>query len=159
MNNEPAFDLKEAHNYFSTACFNRAWKLIEKEDRTMEEDEEMIQLSLASAWHWSQRDDQSSTKLSTSLWQISRAYSILGEAENARKYGQLCLNVSMRDEVRSFYLAYAYEALARAEGIARNREKMLEYVRKSRETIERVIKDEEKKMIGDDLESIISIVD
>jgi len=159
MNSEPAFDLKEAHKYFSAACFNRAWNLIEKEDRTLEEDEEMLQLSLASAWHWSQRDDHSSTKLSISFWQISRAYSILGETENARKYGQLCLNVSMRDEVRSFYLAYAYEALARAEGISGNREKMLDYVRKSRETIERVIKDEEKKMIGDDLESIISLVD
>ena len=159
MDIQPTFDLKEAHNYFSSVCFNRAWELADKEDRTLEEDEEMIQLSLVSAWHWSQRDDQSSTNLSISFWQISRVYSILGEAENAGKYGQLCLNVSMRDEVRSFYLAYAYESLARAEGIAGNREKMLDYVRKSRETIERVIKDEEKKMIGDDLESIISLVD
>jgi hypothetical protein len=159
MINKPTFDLKEAHKYFSAECFNRAMKLVEKEDRTLEENEEMIQLSLTSAWHWSQREDQSSTKISISLWQISRAYSILGETENARKYGQLCLNVSMRDEVRSFHLAYAYESLARAEGIAGNREKMLDYVRKSRETIERVVTDEEKKMIGDDLESIISLVD
>jgi len=159
MHNEPIFDLKEAHKYFSAACFNKAWELVEKEDRTQEEDEEMIQLSLASTWHWSQREDHSSTKQSISFWQISRVYAILGETENARKYGQLCLNVSMRDEVRSFYLAYAYETMARGEGIAGNREKMLDYVRKSRKIIERVIKDEEKKMIGDDLESIISLVD
>ena len=57
MAKKPDFDLTAAHKFFSTHCFNKAWYLIDQPSRTPEEDEEMIRLSLASAWHWKQRDD------------------------------------------------------------------------------------------------------
>ena len=47
-------------------------------------------------------------------WQVSRIYALLGQADNARRYGELCLEVSQEPGVQPFYLAYAHEALARA---------------------------------------------
>ncbi len=94
------------------------WQLIEKPNRTPDDNEQMIQLAQASLWHWTQRSDCSDKNLSIGYWQASRVYALLGEAENARKYAQYCLGKTPVDE--PFYLGYAYEALARAESIADN---------------------------------------
>ena len=74
-------DHQAAHKYFSAHCFNRAWDLIDKTDRTPGEDEEMIRLSLASQYHWSQREDANSKTASIGFWQTSRIYALLGQVE------------------------------------------------------------------------------
>src|SRR5689334_594907 len=110
MAQEPNFDTRKAHRYFSAHCFNQAWDLIEKTDRTPTEDEQMIRLNQASIWHWTQRDDCKKSNMSIGYWQASRIHAILGRAEEARRYGQLCLEHT--DQESAFLLAYAYEALA-----------------------------------------------
>ena len=154
MAKKPDFDLGSAHTYFSVNCFNQAWDLIEKEDRTEQEDEQMIRLTLASTWHWTQRPDCTPVNKSLSYWQTSRIYAILGQADNARRYGLLCLSASQADEVPAFYLGYAYEALARAEKAAGNQGKMDEYLGEARHTAGMVKKDDDKKLLMDDLDTI-----
>jgi hypothetical protein len=118
MSSPLSFDLPTAHRYFSSECFNTAWDLIEKPRRTPEEDLDMPHRSLAALWHWTQRPDCTPTNRSIGLWQVSRVYAILGQEQNARRYGELCLGASQGPEVAPFYLAYAREALARAEPLA-----------------------------------------
>lgn len=154
MPKKPDFDLQAAHKYFAAHCFNAAWDLIEKQDRTPEEDEQMIRLNQTSIWHWTQRDDYSRKNASIGYWQASRIYALVGEADNARKYGLLCLEVSDSDEIEPFYLGYAYEALARAESVAGNKDKMNEYLVKARQIAVQVDKAENRKWLEDDLESI-----
>ena len=147
-------DQKAAHKYFSANCFNKAWDLIDKPDRTPEEDEEMIRLSLASHYHWTQRDDYSLTSASVGHWQTSRIYAILGLVENARRYGQLCLEASRAEDVLPFYLGYAYEALARAEAVVGDREKSKKYINKAKAAVEKIEKSEDRKALLDDLGAI-----
>jgi hypothetical protein len=148
------FDHKAAHKFFSAHCFNKAWDLIDKSERTPEEDEEMIRLSLASQYHWSQRDDFSSTSASIGFWQTSRIYAILGQVDNARRYAQLCLEVSQGDDVAPFFLGYAYEALARAEAAGGNEQEMKAFLAKANSTADEIKKADEKKMLLDDLSTI-----
>jgi len=118
MSDQPIFDLPGAHRYFSAECFNSAWELIDKPRRTPEEDLDMLHRSLAALPHWTQRPDCTPTNRSIGFWQVSRVYCLLGQEENARHYGELCLAVSRGADVPPFYLAYAHEALARAELVA-----------------------------------------
>jgi hypothetical protein len=154
MSTEPDFDLKTAHKFFSAACFNMTWDLMDKAERTPEEDEQMIRLTLASHWHWTQRDDYADTFASVAHWQTSRVYAIIGEADNARKYGELSLERAQGDDVPPFYLGYAYEALARAESVAGDSGKTKEYLRKAREAAAQVEDEDTRKMLLDDLDSI-----
>ena len=154
MAKKTEFDEKAAHKYFSVNCFNRAWDLIDKTDRTPEEDEELIRLSLASHYHWTQRDDYSNTKASIGFWQTSRVYALLGQSDNARRYGQLCLSASQGEEVPPFYLGYAYEALARAEATGGNEGEMQSYLDKVKNTAEEIKEADEKKMLLEDLKTI-----
>jgi len=154
MAEETKFDQTAAHKYFSVNCFNHAWDLIDKSERTPEEDEEMIRLSLTSHYHWTQRDDYSTTSASIALWQISRIYAILGQADNARRYGQLCLEASQGEGVTPFFLGYAFEALARAEAAGGNEEEMQSFLNEARTAAEKIREADEKKMLLDDLKTI-----
>ena len=155
MSKKPDFDHSAAHKYFSTNCFNQAWDLIEKTDRTPAEDEDMIRLSLASHYHWTQREDYSDSSASIAYWQTSHIYAVLGQADNARRYGQLCLDVSQSEEIPPFFLGYAYEALARAESTAGNRKQAQEHIDQAKSIAEKIQEAEDKEQLLNDLDTII----
>jgi tetratricopeptide (TPR) repeat protein len=154
MPQSPNFELTAAHKYFSAECFNRAWDLIEKPLRTADDDEKMLLLSMASLWHWTQRPDRTPSNLSVGYWQVSRIYALLGQPDNAHRYAQLCLNTCQGNNIEPFYLGYAYEALARAEMIAGDRENMKEYLRKAAQVLEEMSDPEAKKQLQEDLSTI-----
>jgi tetratricopeptide (TPR) repeat protein len=149
---EPEFDKTKAHRYFAVTCFNKAWDLIDKRDRTAEENEEMIRLTQASIWHWTQREDCKSTNLSIGYWQASRVYALIGRIEDARRYGELCLMHSHQEE--PFHLGYAYEALARAESLAGNKERAGSHLANALRLAHQVVEADERKALMDDLNSI-----
>jgi hypothetical protein len=148
----PTFDVAAAHRYFSADCFNKAWSLIEKPSRTPEEEEEMVRLNQASIWHWTQREDCKSRNLSIGYWQTSRIQAILGRADAARHYGEVCLKYS-KDEP-AFFLGYAHEALARAEKIAGNTDLAGKHLAEARRLAGAVTDPEERKLLVTDLDAI-----
>jgi hypothetical protein len=154
MNKKAEFDLDTAHRYFSSTCFNLAWDLMDKPERTPAEDEEMLGRGMASFWHWKQRPDQTSTNLSVGYWQLSRIYALLGQADNSRLYGLRCMEVSQGEDVPPFFLGYACEALARAEAVAGNKDKVEDYLRQGHEMAEKVKDSKAKKQLLEDLENI-----
>lgn len=110
------FDLATTHKYFAAYCFNSAWALIDKPDRTAEEDQMMISLNQASIFHWRNRADCSDKNLSIGYWQASRIRAILDHVDEAQRCAEICLGYSK--SLEPFYLGYAYEALSRAAFIA-----------------------------------------
>ena len=95
-----------------------------------------------------------SSASSIGFWQTSRIYALLGQADNARRYGQLCLSASQREDVPPFYLGYAYEALARAEAVGGNEGKMQSYLDIAKMTAEEIKEADEKNMLLEDLKTI-----
>ncbi len=150
----PDFDLQAAHRYFSAACFNQAWDLIKKPGRSPAEDEAMLRLSLASTWHWTQRQDCTATNLSIGYWQTAHIYTLLGQVENARRYARLCLEISQGQEVAPFCLGYAYEALARVAALAGERAEMQEHLARARQLAEDMTDLEDRQQLLADLETI-----
>jgi hypothetical protein len=154
MSRNVDFDLTDAHAYFSAECFNRAWEFIDQPFRTPQEDQVMLQLGLTSLWHWTQRLDCTPTNLSISYWLVARIHALLGQADQARQYGQLCLEVSKGEGILPFYLAYAYEALARAESVAANPGKKKEYLDLAAGLVDKIADPEGKKQLLTDLKTI-----
>jgi len=143
-----------AHRFFAADCFNKAWELIDKTDRTADEDETMLLLSMASAWHWTQRPDCTDQNMSAAYWQIAHIYGLRKQADNARRYGELALAKAQTKGVPPFFLAYAYEALARAEMVAGNKEQMQAHLAKARRVAKRLTDAEAQKMLLGDLDKI-----
>jgi hypothetical protein len=149
---KPDFDVDSAHRYFSANCFNLAWNLIEKVGRTSEDDRQMILLNQASIWHWTQRPDGTSKNLSIGYWQASRIQALLGRAAEAQYFGELCLAQS--DGLSPFYVAYAYEALARAAKIAGDNDLVQKHLATARKLAAEVRDTESRQALTADLDSL-----
>jgi hypothetical protein len=147
-------EITAAHRFFSADCFNRAWDLIDKSERSPEEDELMLELCLSSIWHWRQREDFNATNLSIGYWQAARIFTVLNQLENARRYGMMCLETSRAEGAPPFYCGYAYEALARIESKAGNPGKAKEYIQLARRMAAQVTDLQEKQQLEDDLDTI-----
>ena len=154
MSEEPSFNLDDAHIHFSTELFSTAWEYIEQADeRSLEEDMTMLQMAMASLWHWTQRPDVTFENLSVGNWQISRVYNLLKQPNNARTYGLLALKYAENLEDH-FFRAYAYETLARAEMRANNRVIMKVYLEKATEFGLMIADEEDRTLLFRYLSSI-----
>jgi hypothetical protein len=122
------FDLAEAHKYFAAQCFNAAWDLIDKPDRTVADERLMEALNQASIYHWQNRPDVSDANLSVGYWQASRIQSLLRNWPEALRHAETSLAFSQGLQPSDrhdppFLLGYAHEALARAmSGLGRESE-------------------------------------
>ncbi len=108
-------DIDKAHRYFAIECFNQCWDFLYLEERNAEQLSEMIRLSETSFWHWNRVSSKTEKNISIGLWQLSRVYSVAGQQNTALEYGFRCLEVSDSAELDPFFVAYAYEAIARAQ--------------------------------------------
>lgn len=152
MSSDLDFEMEKAHEHFSTACFNQAWGLIDKSNRSPEEDEEMIRLNQASIYHWTQRDDCTDRNLSVGYWQSARIYALLNRGEEARRYADYSLKYAEGEP--AFYRGYAYEALARAEKCMGDEDTAQSFLQKAEQLLDEIDDAEERQLLEKDLASI-----
>ena len=138
IEDEAPFDAQSAHRVLSVDAFNSAWDLIEKENRSEDDVEEMIALAHASAWHWSQRNDVRPKNRAISAWQLSRVYSEAGRYEEAERYANRSLEIATSGDVGPVFTGYAYEALARLAGETDQQDQRDEWLTLARAEAEKV---------------------
>lgn len=110
----------EWHKKQATSLFNATWDLIEKHNRTNEEDIMMIHTAHASRYHWGQVGRP--VELARGEWQISRVYSILYRGEAALFHAKESLRICTENGIGGFDLAFGLEAVARAYKVLSRRE-------------------------------------
>ncbi|MCH7762611.1 MAG: hypothetical protein IIB95_02570 [Candidatus Marinimicrobia bacterium] len=142
----------ELHKHFSIHCFNKAWELIDKTDRSEEETEEMVHYAMASLFHWSKREDCTERHKSIGCRQVSRCYALAGDLDQAERYGKLCLEFSENEE--PFYLGYAHETLARVHALNGNTKEKGKHLNIARSLSETIKDKEEKELLLADLKTI-----
>jgi hypothetical protein len=98
--------------------FNYVWTLLERTDRTPDEDDEMLHAAHASRHHWGKSAACRPENLARGEWQVSRVYSVLRRGEPALYHARRCLELCQAHGLGDFDLAYAYEALSRAAAVA-----------------------------------------
>lgn len=143
---------QKAHQFYSVQCFNLAWELLEKSDRTSEDDQQMILLNQTSLWHWTQRKDRADRNLSIGYWQASRIHSVLGDAQNALKSANSCMRVSQQEP--AFFVGYAFEALARAHALNDDQQEAKKALNEAKALADKVADEESKQMLLSDLDTI-----
>ena len=143
-----------SHKQLAATCFNQVWDLLEKENRTPEEQEQMIHLCHSSFWHWTQADECTEQNLSIGYWQLSRVYAVVGQGENALNYAKRCISVSEEAGLAPFYIGYGYEAAARACIVLGQYDESQRYKESAYEYAEKMTDVESKKLLVSDLESL-----
>ena len=143
---------KELHRKFAIDCFNGAWDLIEKSDRTPAEDVHMIHMAHASRYHWGEIGTP--LNFARGDWQISRVYAILGQGENALNFAKSSLHLCLDNDIGDFDLAFAYEAATRAFAILGDDEQKAAHFKLAKNAGEAIKKEDDKKYFFSELETI-----
>jgi hypothetical protein len=144
----------KAHRFYAVNCFNQIWELLDKSERDPGDIEAMIHLAHSSFWHWSKNPDQTASNLSVGYWMLSRVYATAMDDYNALIYARKSLDISIDDQLEPFYIAYAYEAMARACSISGEFEMMEDYIKKGLDAAALVIDKESQSWVRADLEGI-----
>jgi len=153
MESVAPFDPLAAHRYFSAACFNKTWAMMDKKERSSADNEQMLLLALASLWHWTQRPDCKQRNLAVGQYLLSRVYSTLGDAGNASLHAAKCLMLSEGEE--PFYIVSAHEAAARAALLGGNDEAAASHMAEARRLAVLVTDAEDRAQLEEDLNSIL----
>jgi DNA-binding transcriptional MerR regulator len=134
--------------------FNKTWTLMEKTDRTREDDDELLHCAHASAYHWLRVGTQANR--ARSEWQCSRVHAILGHVEPALRHARRCLELvdAWPDEMEEFDRPAAYEALARAHSVAGDLAEARRYVELGRAETAKIADEDDRAVMDADFATI-----
>lgn len=144
--------VRKTHRGFAVSLFNRVWELLEKPDRSANDDIEMLNAAHASLYHWLQIGE--AKNFSIGEWQLSRVYATLRRPEAALYHGQRALDVSVEANLAAFYIAYGHEALARANVLKNDAPAATKHLEAARTLALTVEQADDRAALLKDLESI-----
>jgi DNA-binding transcriptional MerR regulator len=132
--------------------FNHTWTLLEKPDRTVAEDDEMIHSAHASRFHWGEVG--ADVNLARGEWQCSRVYAVLGRAEPALWHARRCLAINETSGVGDWDIASAYEAMARAHLAAGDLGEVARWKAKAVTALDGIADKDEREIIEGDIATL-----
>jgi len=133
--------------------FNRVWTLLELNERTPEQDDELVHAAHASAYHW--RQVGAPDNFARSEWQCSRAYAVLGRSEPALSHARRCLELCEQHGIGDWDLGFAYEALARACAVAGDGGESRRWLARAEEQAGFIADTDDRELLLRDLATII----
>jgi hypothetical protein len=148
-------DERAERRRLAAGFFNRVWELLERQDRTREQDDEMLHGAHASRALWA--GTGTTANLVRGEWQCSRVYAVLSRAEPALWHARRCLELAEAAEpgaLADFDLPFAYEALARANALAGDREQALSWLERGAEAALRIADADDRELVATDLKDV-----
>jgi tetratricopeptide (TPR) repeat protein len=142
----------EDERRLAASLFNGTWTLIEKEDRTRDEDDAMLHMAHASAHHW--RQVGAAENRARAEWQCSRVYAVLGRGEPCLHHARRVLDICRESGLGDFDLAFAYEALARGYAAVGDAERARAHTEQALAAADDISEDDDRALLLADLETI-----
>jgi len=135
---------REYHRKTAARCFNETWEYLEKKRRTREEDLKMLQSAHASRYHWGIVGTPRNRAVGE--WQISRVYAALKQPRLSLLFAMSSLDACRRENLTEI-LVPAYEGLARAHAVARERSLARKYLKLAQKLLRTLDLESEDKRI------------
>ena len=144
---------EEINRKFAIDCFNGTWDLLEKSNRSPQEDVKMIHMAHTSRFHWGEIGEP--LNFARGDWQLSRVYAVLGQGQNALTFAKSSLHLCIDNEIGDFDLAFAYEAAARAYAVLGDKEMFDKHFTIAKKAGDAISKEDDQKYFFSELNSIM----
>ena len=150
----------EWHRKLAAQLFNQTWDLLDKEDRTEDENSLMIHSAHGSVLHWQfviksgKYPESGPINVERGEWQVSRVYSIVKRPEAALYHAKRCLDICKENNIEDFDIAFAYEAMARAYSVSGDIDNLKKYLDFATEAGNSIKDEKDKEYFMGELKSI-----
>lgn len=144
----------EIHRALGAGLFNKTWDLLEIEQRTPDQDDEMVDTAHASAWHW--RQVGTTANRARGHWMLARVYSVLGRAPEALHHARRANEIleAGGDGIEDWDRPSAAEAMARALWVAGDLDGARAWKARGEALAAQIAEDEDRKIITNDLATV-----
>ena len=123
---EKTFSEAEAHLHFAKQFNGKIWELLEKPERTPEDDELLVDYTHASLAHW--RVAGTEVHLQRGAWMLAHVYTILGNTALALQHAKRCLELTEKYKEHLSDFDFAFECMARAQALTSNQSEAQKYL-------------------------------
>jgi len=131
---------REFHRKTAVSCFNRTWDYLLKKNLDPKAGQEMLHLAHASRYHWGVLGGAHQQAVGD--WQVSRAYSALGDSGLALQFALSSLSLCERKHLDGL-VPSAMEGVARAYAVAKDRSNATRLIKMARAELGRLRLDTE----------------
>jgi hypothetical protein len=144
MSEEKTYTLSQAQLHYAIDFHGKTWELLEKKNRTPDENQRMLDYAHASLAHW--RAAGAEVRHQRGQWLLSRVYAVLGEGRRALMHAQFCFELleSHKADMEDFDFAFAYEAIARAYAVNGDEAEAKRYIQMAQKAGEAIKEKEDK---------------
>jgi hypothetical protein len=140
----------ELHRRLAVELNQLVWRLLEKPERSVEEDDTMLHAAHASAYHW---QPVPANVPARGHWLIARVHVMLNQSQPALYHARRSLELCEDRACEDFDWAYAYEGMARANAAGGQTEEAREFRRRAREAGEAIRGEEDRNLFFSDLDA------
>lgn len=119
-------DIQNWHLTFAPYAFNATWTLLDTDDLTREQEEDMLASAFAQRYHWYSAGEPRNWAIAD--WQVSRVAAVLGYEELALRFGERSLEIAIEHGLDPFVKGFAHEAIARAAAVVDDIDTFTEHV-------------------------------
>ena len=135
--------------------FNHTWTLLDSQNRTSEQDEEMVHSAHASRHHWGIAGTTKNGARGER--QIARAYAALERYTSSEHHATLYMDACLSHEFEDWDVPFAHEGLARALAL-HDSVKAKEHLAEARRLGEMIEKEEDKTWLFTNLDEIAAMI-
>lgn len=144
-----ADEIARWHREFAPTAFNNTWTLLDKAERTREQEEEMLAATFAQRYHWYSVGEPKNWAIAD--WQVSRVAAVLGYAELSRRFGERSLELAEEHDLGPFVKGFAHEAIARAAADVDDVETFTEHLEMAKAALPEIEDSHEREVLQADL--------
>ena len=142
------------HRRLAVDLYNATWDLLDRDDRTAEDDDAMIAAAHASRHHWSRVDDVRPENLGRGHWLCSRVHAVMVQPDAAAYHADRYVTIAQSEPVPDWDLAAALEASARAAAVAGDWDAAEDFVAHARAACESIAAADDREVIEADLATV-----
>lgn len=150
---DPTLTETQFHKKMAVELFNETWTLLDKPDRTPDDDALMSHTAHASRFHWSFVG--TAENLAIGEWQVSRVHAVLRQPDTALFHARRALEIATQHQLAPFHIAFGHEAMARALALAQP-QAALEHIAAARQAAAGITDAEDLKLLDADLATIVT---
>lgn len=153
MTTQESYSLEEAQIKLAKDFNGRVWQLLEKTGRTPDEDEEITLAAAASLCLWLQVG--TAVNAQRGHWLLSRVYAVMSEPALCMKHAVRCMELTEANAsiMEDFDIAFANEALARANALQGNPTEARRYHAEASRLGQQISDPEDQQIFLNDLHS------
>jgi hypothetical protein len=136
----------------ASRLFNRCWELLEQDERSADDDVELLTSALTSRFHWLAAGGPEQWIISD--WMVARAAGATGSVDTALRFALRAYEAARASDTPDWLVASSAEGVARAYAVAGNTEEFAHWAALASRLVEVIADPENKSLIEGQLSDI-----